>query len=293
MKKISIIFIVLSLLICSVSCSKNLRSNSSQASSDVISEAVPKGFLLSEVKHKMNTAKYTYNEKELLVLIESFDKNGKLSYKQEFGYDENNYLNYDKLDSGVYISEENIVNSSTGKRLSGTIKDLHNGTEYLSTYTCTYDEKDRLLVYKQIDVDGNVEINKEYTYLDENGSYRLLTTENSVRPTSKEHYINTAGYEVEIIQRDNDGNVLIHDKYQYDDHGNRTETTDKDGNTTKVEYEYKDNLITSYKVINSDGEVTSKTVFEYDEYGNKLKEKTTNASGSTTDEIEYVWVPKK
>jgi hypothetical protein len=215
-----------------------------------------------------------------------------LSSKNEYGYDEKNILNYYKQINGANTSEENSVNSSTGKKLSGTIKMLLNGTMYVSTYTCTYDGKDRLLVYKQIDADGNVVENEEYTYLDENGSYRLTTT-SSIKNTIEEHYINPDGKEIEYINTDSNGSIISHDKYKYDENGNRTETTDKDGNTVKVEYEYKNNVVVSNKVINSGGEITSKTVYEYDEYGNKIKEKTTNASGSTTTEFEYVWVPKK
>ena len=163
-------------------------------------------------------------------------------------------------------------------------------TERYSAYP---DKEDRVYTYVWHE-DGSYDVTEGQTvrHYDENGSYlgqgeqTLYTYDYGFFDNGILHYCET----YDAVTGDYLGGVVN------DEHGNKLRITDKNGVTTKVSSEYKDELLVKQESYAADGTMLDRTSFDYDEQGRLTRKSFVTPGASTAIATSYtyglVYVPE-
>lgn len=269
-----------------------LSENSETVSGDVSEESVetriPTSFLLAEIVSGKTKTVFTYDDGGRIVLTVAYNNNVEHNRVKNV-YDENGFLiEKEQVTSGNGrdVRTETFVNSSSGKPLEGTIKIKNGSSEFLSTFSYTYDENGNVIRYEQKSGNGQTEMICEYEYLDENGSYRMTTDNRTVN----ERYYDAAGNTIRNFSGSVSGNVYNDTSYTYDENNVLIKETYVDGTVIEYKNVFEDGKLVS-KERSSDGEIMSSINYSYDEYGNQITIVEKNAAGTVVSDVTNVWTP--
>lgn len=258
-------------------------------------------YLVSRIKNKVwltdgesiAIIEYDYDERGNLVLRETKDGEGALTYRSSFEYDEGDKL-LREISEGSTLEYE--YNDAGEKEKA--IRKNNDGT-VIGEILYEYDEKNKLTIENYY---GRSEALEESRAYDENGILRKSTfyMENEEAGFVDEY--NEKGDLIKSITNDFQGSFWeqVYDN-EYDENGNlvKVNVMSKVANDSdKVEeeiiyYEYDENGNRVKEVVDD----VIRTEYEYDENGNKIKETMYESEGKINfqSELEYISmeIPKK
>ena len=230
-----------------------------------------------------------------------FDERGQLEEKNTFVYGSHGKLTeHSLLYAAEDVTEKRILNRDEKGRLAEEIKyyggDSGERTAYL------YDEKDRVCERKYFDEEGDFQSREIFLY-DEKGSlaeHKKFDKEekleehhtfshNDVDHTILENEFNPDGFlasktvltfdekgkELSSTKTTPEGKLISSITMVYDEHGNLSEKQIKDYYSKTVRYKYdENNRCISNELVDGNGALIRKNLFEFDEEGNVIAEQT-------------------
>lgn len=296
---IATIIICMSLLLASCandtdnneSIPENQQSEISNINEQSQPDKIPSSFLLASTEMEMPFGKfkseYTYDENGNLTATVTYSNKDKGYNKQTFKYDDNGYLieksslTYDDSGKENLVYTETYINSDDGLAQSGTI--IVPGDT--NTFIKEYDDKNRIVSYEQKDSADNTVDKKEYTYLDDFGSYSLVTFDKRTQTVKYDKN----GNELENTWADANGETISSAVSEYDSYNNLIKCSNHDNSVTEQKNTYSNELLVKCEVI-VDGELISTIEYTYDEYNNLIMKKQTSVSG-TVETMVNTWTP--
>lgn len=297
MKTIKVFLLIIMLVFTFTSCKEMISesSNAVESTTEVSKEessTVPSVILLREVittgSFASNKTVYEYDEQNREISRKNYHNN-KLSTSIVSRYDENGFKNYEKIIYAISsdFTEENWINSPTGKKLTIDRKIFSYGKLYKNTITYTYDEKDRIISEIYIIDNNTVYEDITYEYLDEYGSRKQTRISDGVKKVSI-HTYNASGKIVETQSLNEDGTISSRSITEYDEKNNIIKDISGDVITTFV-YEYEGEQIKKQSIYNSKDELSTSYEFTYNEAGDIIKQEDFDASGTRTSVTEYIY----
>lgn len=235
---------------------------------------------------------YTYSSAGLLTKLQvSRGNEGSVDY--EYGYNSDGLLHEvidgmnneysisytaGKAKNVTYPNDEyyELTYDTTNHKTTVTKHSGISGHSALYSESMKYDQTTGKMT-ESTDVNG---VTTTYTYDSTNSGNPYLV----VKEETKQYYqqIGTDN----VIDMDCSVNLVVN--YSYDEQDNLTEETSSTGE--KSEYTYEDNLLIEEEHISSEGEVTEKISYDYEEAGNVIRGNlvtVTNHVNGTVTETEY------
>lgn len=280
------------LLLASCSNTDAPTSNSTEATTNA-SNSAPSAFLLSSTEDESAfgrmRSEFEYNSQGQLVKISNFDDQQREYNREERYYDEQGYLTekvitvFGENGNAMSTTKTSFINNDEGLPVSGSEMISNALNEQKVTFSYAYDDMDRMVSYIR-ESDGKIVQGETYEYFDDCGSYRWIV-DNGIY----EYRYDEKGNEISNTFTNKSGVVASSMINEYDEHNSLVKSVDNNGATTLYENTYNDNLLTE-TVIKVDGETTSIVTYEYDDYGNLLIKKMTNASGTVISKTTNTWI---
>jgi len=200
------------------------------------------------------------------VTTDYYDGELDYSYIEEFAYNENGILIYEKWDE-----DYEIFYDDSGREIKTVIHYDDSFSEIITTYE--FDEQGRAL--KKIQSDEDTETVTEYTY-DDKG--------NVLTETILHTYDEDAIYEL-IEYTYNEKGILIKTEACYLEDG---EKSDEFYSAEELTYDNEGRLINKKEILKyADEEYLSDTEYTYDEYGILVKE-ASKEEGAISKTVEYI-----